>query len=250
MTRGGGVAEQSGEILLAIETTGDVCSFALLRDGRLQAEYLFRHELHLSEKLPTILEWLYTEIGARLEQTAAFAVDIGPGSFTGTRIGVMTCKAFADVFDRAIYGVGSLEAFAAEYLGLPGMAIVPLLPCRPNVVYAAIYDVSGALPQPILEPAAFSCDELIQRLQERSVHSFLFCGPASETYRQQIEGAVGERAAFAAAWLECPRASTLGMLAWRRRAKGEKGESALSLIPTYIAPPPISTPKQSSGLAG
>jgi len=86
-----------------MDTSGDVCSVALFRKGQFHAELAFRHEMHLSERLIGHVDLLLKEIGAELSEVDCFAVGVGPGSFTGTRIGVMTVKTFAFVEDKPVF---------------------------------------------------------------------------------------------------------------------------------------------------
>lgn len=235
---------QTSETLLAIETSGDVCSFAVLCEGRLQAERTFRHEMHLSENLPATLEGLCNDAYVTLEKIGAFAVGIGPGSFTGTRIGVMTAKVFAEVYGRPLFGVNALEALAAEYLGLREAAVLVVLPCRADVVYGAVYDVSDMLPKALVEPAAFSVAELERRMEEFKEKPLILCGPAASDVFCRWQRSFPEHLSLATLCPEAPRASTIGRLAWQRKERGEAGESPVTLVPAYIAPPPISTPKR------
>src|SRR5258706_13247436 len=106
------------EYLLAMETSVDVCSVAVLRDGQFIAEHTFRHGMHLSERLMAHLDTVLGDADTTLEQIEAFAVGIGPGSFTGTRIGVMTLKTLALVQKKPMVGISGLDALAMEYAGL------------------------------------------------------------------------------------------------------------------------------------
>src|ERR1051326_1892282 len=128
------VSEDPPEILLAMETSVDVCGAAVFRNGLLAAEHTFRHGMHLSERLMAHLDAVLKEADATLEQVEAFAVGIGPGSFTGTRIGVMTMKTLASVRERPLVGISGLAALAHEYTGLHGVAVTSLIPCRAGVV--------------------------------------------------------------------------------------------------------------------
>ena len=107
-------APAPGEALLAVETSGDVCSVAALRGQALMAEHRFRHGMHLSEHLIGHIDAVLREAGMTLADVRAFAVGIGPGSFTGTRIAVMTMKTLAFVTGQPIFGVSGLDALAAE----------------------------------------------------------------------------------------------------------------------------------------
>src|SRR4051794_40991599 len=116
------------DLILAMDTSGDVCSVAVFRLGRLQAELAFRHEMHLSERLIAHVDLLLKETSARLADVDCFVVGRGPGSFTGTRIGVMTMKTFAFVQEKPIVAINGLEAMAAEYCGVTGLVVTPVHP--------------------------------------------------------------------------------------------------------------------------
>ncbi|HLJ57022.1 MAG TPA: tRNA (adenosine(37)-N6)-threonylcarbamoyltransferase complex dimerization subunit type 1 TsaB [Chthonomonadaceae bacterium] len=232
------------DLILAMDTSGDVCSVALLRGGRLQMELNFRHEMRLSERLLAHVDMLLDECAATLDEVDGFAVGVGPGSFTGTRIGVVTVKTWAHLLPRPVVAIGSLHALAAEYAGLRGAIVVPVLPCRSGVVYTAAYTVDAELPAELLAPAALSFAELGAALAAYPDHAILFCGPTARRYDAELRGSLGNRSdetAFGAA--EYPRAGTIGRLALARLRAADPLPPALELTPLYVSPPPISTPK-------
>ncbi|HXG23364.1 MAG TPA: tRNA (adenosine(37)-N6)-threonylcarbamoyltransferase complex dimerization subunit type 1 TsaB, partial [Chthonomonadales bacterium] len=111
-------------LILGVETTADLCSLAI-RDGQgTLVERAFRHRMHLSERLIDDVDALLTDADCTLEDMEGFGVDVGPGSFTGVRIGVMTVKTWADLLGRPVGAVTALEAIAAEYEGVASITIV------------------------------------------------------------------------------------------------------------------------------
>src|SRR5579871_1570751 len=236
---------EAPEVLLAMETSGDVCSVAVFREGRFVAEHTFRHGMHLSERLMGHVDAVLRDGDVTLAHVTAFAVGIGPGSFTGTRIGVMTIKTLAAVLEKPVVGIGSLDALAAEYLGLAEVCVVPILPCRAGVVYTCPLMVSEARPHPISEPAALSLAELAALLVEREPQSVLFCGEAVGRYAAGLQELLSD-APFPVSFgqVRFPRASLVAQLAHDRLQINPAGEDVLSLVPLYISPPPISAPKQ------
>ena len=232
-------------LVLAMDTSGDICSIAILRGGALMAEHAFRHEMHLSERLIGNVDGLLRGMGATLDSIEAFAVGLGPGSFTGARIGVMTMKTFAVMRGKPIMTVNGLEAMAAEYCGLPETIVVPVLACRAGIVYACPYLVADQDPEPLAAAAAFSFAELGSLLQSLSARTVVFCGPAAARYTQELRGVLensGRQSSFGT--VEFPRASTVGRLGLRRLATGGPLPEALEIVPLYISPPPITLPKQ------
>lgn len=101
--------------LLAIESATGAASVALAgSDGEVLAEAVSSDlRAHVEFLMPTI-ERVCAEAGVRLQDLRAIAVDIGPGAFTGLRIGVTTAKALAQTLGVAVIAVGSLDALAAR----------------------------------------------------------------------------------------------------------------------------------------
>ena len=234
----------SGSLLLAMDTSSDVCSIAVLRGGQVEAEHTFRHCMRLSERLFDHVDSLLREADADIQEVEGFAIGIGPGSFTGTRIGVMTMKTLAVLQQKPLFGVTSLEAIACEYAGIADSHVVPILPCRTGIVFAGAYQVEGTTLEVALEPGAYSLADLVEGLEEKAMFPLLFCGSATHRYGAELSDLVavnGRKVSIGA--VDFPRASQVARLAQPRFGRGEKGEAALSLVPFYIAPPPISIPK-------
>ncbi|MCX6378592.1 MAG: tRNA (adenosine(37)-N6)-threonylcarbamoyltransferase complex dimerization subunit type 1 TsaB [Armatimonadetes bacterium] len=235
--------------LLSIETSGDVCGIALLNGDDVVVEHSFSHKMHLSERFIETTDFLLKAGGIALNDVSAFAVGIGPGSFTGTRIGVTTVKVWADLYGKPLYGVNSLHALAAEFTGLEGLLIAPILPCRTDIVYSALYTVSQLTPVCLAPAEAYSLEELVQKVSAESPNGVLVCGEGCRRYGENLRGLLEAQGLnVSVVPTRFPRAGVIGKLAMRRFSAEEEGESAVSLVPLYIAPPPISTPKRSFSL--
>ncbi|MDR1068695.1 MAG: tRNA (adenosine(37)-N6)-threonylcarbamoyltransferase complex dimerization subunit type 1 TsaB [Clostridiales Family XIII bacterium] len=125
-------------LLLAVETTAPVASVALARGGNTEALRFSRREMnHLTELTPMIRDML-AEANVALAEVDAFAVSVGPGSFTGMRIGVSTVRALAQVAGKPVIAVPTLETYAFQDEGFRGI-ICPLLDARLSSVYAMAY---------------------------------------------------------------------------------------------------------------
>ncbi len=231
-------------ILVAIETSGDLCGVAVLRDGVFAVEQTFRHHMHLSEGLLDTLQTVLRVAGLSLSDVTAIAVGIGPGSFTGTRIGVMTAKTLAAVRGIPLYGVVGLEALAWAYRGLQGVHIVPMLPCRTDVVFTARYDVSSSLPIPTSDPDAVALDALAEQLIAAAPSHLLLCGAAVSRYGEALRARLLEQGLTVSLGEErFPHATSVGLLAYRRIVAGLPADPPFDLVPLYISPPPITMPK-------
>jgi len=127
--------------ILALETATETCGVALLHDDRVVAEaHLHRPRVH-AERLTPLVEDVLCHAEASADVLDAVAVSMGPGSYTGLRIGVSTAKGWALATDAALVGVPTLAAYAAQLrpVAQTGDVICPLFDARRDEVYAAAY---------------------------------------------------------------------------------------------------------------
>jgi tRNA threonylcarbamoyl adenosine modification protein YeaZ len=246
------MTRNSQPLLLAVDTSGDICSVAALRGSELMSEHTFRHGMHLSEHLMSHVDTVLHEAAADLNAVSGFAVGIGPGSFTGTRIGVMTAKTLAVVRERPLFGIGGLQALALELAGVQE-TVVPILPCRTGVVFAGAYQVVDGWPVELIPPAAWSITELAGELKFGNHVGIVFCGEAVPRYRDDIvsllpASSFHEQRPIQFGIGRSPRASLVGALAWQRWLTGDFGDDALAVVPLYISPPPITMPKSANSV--
>ncbi len=115
-------------MLLAIDTSSLVLSCALAEKDRLVAEWTVQKRLTHSEQLIPHLDAMMKEAGVSKEDITAIAVSIGPGSFTGLRIGLATAKMAAYIWKVPIVGVDTLESLARNMEGAEAF-ILPLRGC-------------------------------------------------------------------------------------------------------------------------
>ena len=134
--------------ILGLDTATAVSSVALLEDGKISAEAVFPpHSLNevvavTSNHSETVLPLIHSVLEStrrRLSDIDAIGVSIGPGSFTGLRIGLALVKGIAYEWNLPVVGVSSLEAHAARLVEFSGV-ICPLLDARKQEVYAALFD--------------------------------------------------------------------------------------------------------------
>lgn len=149
--------------LLALETATDVCGVALLDGGTIRAEaHLRRPRIHAQQLVP-LIQTLLDRAGCTPADLAALAVSMGPGSYTGLRIGVSTAKGLARAVNAELVGVPTLEALAASVTpyASPDDVICALLDARRDEVYAAAYRIAddGAI-QPHSDTEAITVDQL------------------------------------------------------------------------------------------
>lgn len=196
--------------ILAIETTASVASAALWRDGEVVA--LLRADAarkHAETVLP-LVDRLLSAQDVALGEIDAFAVDVGPGSFTGVRIGVCVANAFAYAVGKPVIGINSLQTLC-EPFSEAGKPVCAMIDARNQNAYAALYDGGNA----ILAPCAVAVDAFLRTLPD----GILFAG---DVLPEQL----GIDAAF--------RYPDAGALA--RAAAGNLDAGKPCAVPLYLRP--------------
>ncbi len=214
---------------LVMDTAGAMCVLALADEatGMVRSVSVFEGRRTLSRRLMGQVDALLAGEGLTLETISAFAVGIGPGSFTGVRVGVTTARTWAQVTGKPLVGVGTLDAYGGVWgASERETTVVPVLPSRRNEVYAAFYRQGMCVEAPF----AISPDALIMRL--KALPDVVVCGEPSLLPAWQ-------GAALSQSWTP---PDGLARLAARRLA-AQDTDNPLALLPCYVVPPNISTPK-------
>ena len=134
-------------MMLAVETTAAIASAALLNDGVLLAEREADAGKKHAETLLPLIDKLLEENGITISQIDLFAVDIGPGSFTGVRIGVSLVNALAFAAGKKIVAVNALYALSMS-VGEANRPVAVMIDARNGNAYAALYQAGVALIEP------------------------------------------------------------------------------------------------------
>ena len=170
--------------ILSIETSGKICAAALAENGKLVKEKKIEDENTHSIKLMPLVEELLQEEDTKLQDIDLFACDIGPGSFTGIRIGVATIKAFLDVTGKKAVGVTSLELLA--YQVETANMVCSLIDAKNNNVYAGFFKKQGETYEPVEELEFSSIDAIVQKAKAKN-EKIIFIGNGSILYKDMIK---------------------------------------------------------------
>ncbi|MGH7841227.1 MAG: tRNA (adenosine(37)-N6)-threonylcarbamoyltransferase complex dimerization subunit type 1 TsaB [Candidatus Binataceae bacterium] len=151
--------------VLGLETGGPVASLGVVARGRIQAALSRSFASHCAG-LPDAVDELLGAAELKLRDLAGIAVGIGPGSFTGLRVGLSYAKGLASALGMALVGVSSLDAIAlcAGREASAGVTVCPVIDARRGEVYAALYHSSGDALERVTGDLAVSVDELAARL--------------------------------------------------------------------------------------
>ena len=169
-------------LILNIDTALEGAAVSLARNGHvLQLESSQEQKDHAAWLHPAIAKLIKQE-GCTLHDLQAVAVSIGPGSYTGLRVGLSAAKGFCYALDIPLITVGTLEMLAASVQHAAADLICPLIDARRMEVYAALYakDLTEKLPphSQVLDNNSF--------LELLSAHPVLFCGNGSKKLQDLI----------------------------------------------------------------
>ncbi len=215
--------------LLAIETSTRMLGVAVIDGERLLSSYELLADYPHAAELPGAVTRVLQAARTTLSQLEAIVVDIGPGSFTGLRIGLAFVKALAFPGKTPVVGVPSLDVLAANLPSAPRL-VCPLLDAKQQNVYAALYQMDAGRPVKRSEYVLGPVDEVLTLVKEPAV----FLGDGAALYRERILQRCPD-AQFADPELWLPRAATLARLGRERLAKGQRDDPA-TLVPMYLYP--------------
>jgi tRNA threonylcarbamoyladenosine biosynthesis protein TsaB len=172
--------------LLGLDTSTAACSVCVVLAGGEAferspgPERLLGRPAHSRELMPAVAE-VMDEAGVGWADLDAVAVGVGPGAFTGLRIGVATARALAQASNLPLRAVSSLAALAA---GIDAELTLPVIDARRGELFAALYDGG----EPVWEPVVETPEALAERLREAGATP-LAAGDGSLRFRQVFEGA-------------------------------------------------------------
>ena len=215
--------------VLALETATLAGSIAILDDvegliGEVKVSVKIAH----SERLMPSIEWLLKASALSIKEIDAFAVSIGPGSFTGLRIGLSTVKGFAFATGKPVVPVRTLDAFA-RIVPFCSHLICPMLDARKNEVYAALYRWDNDMCIKTMPETSIRPDELLKDMNGPVV----FMGEGARIYRKVISDILKTGAIFASPLQMSPSASTVAEIAVEMMKQGIAADP-ISLTPFYI----------------
>lgn len=171
--------------ILSITTSSPICAVSILEDRLLIKEICLNSGLTHSETLMPMIQKILKETNLTLNNIDLLACDIGPGSFTGIRIGISTLKAFADSLAIPTIGVSSLEALSYGITG--SNTICSLLDAKKNHVYYEIFENTNQNPIIQQEPCFGNIDQLLSKLKELKLKDpITFVGDGSISYQEKI----------------------------------------------------------------
>ena len=217
--------------ILAIDTSGENCSCSILDDTKVIADFNLSTGTTHSETLLPMIDEMCKFSHLSLEDMDVLACSIGPGSFTGLRIGIATIKGFALSLNKKVIAVPTLLALAKNVSSFEGL-ICAVLDAKNDNVYAGIYESKSGILNMQGDYQTGTIDELISVLQASS-QNVMFVGDGSISFEEKFVNSLGEKAHFASLHLAHQLSTSVAKIALEKAQNGEF-DTADSLMPMYL----------------
>ena len=223
---------------LAIDTSTDIASLALVDDGELKAELTWRcGQNHSTQLMPRLADML-NQAGLGPGSLSGVIVARGPGSYNGLRVGISTAKGLAYSLGIPLVGISSLEVSAYQHAGT-GLPVCPIFGAGRGEVAAAIYRKKYSRWQCFLTEQVTTMEKLCSQITTRT----LFCGEITPYIASRLKEMLEYKALIASPAARFRRAGFLAELGERQLNIGCYSAPA-SLSPIYLRRPHITKPKK------
>jgi tRNA threonylcarbamoyladenosine biosynthesis protein TsaB len=215
--------------VLGIDTATSCGSVGLIDDGEILSDYLLNIPVTHSERLLGAIEFVLKEARCPIENIDGWAISIGPGSFTGLRIGVSTVKGLAFATGKPVAGVSTLDVLASQ-IAPTSYLICTILDARKKEVYTAFYryEEDGSLRRQS-NYQAIGPEDLVKKITEQTI----FLGDGVRTYRDFLLNSLPSLAIFPLAPLHVSRGSVVAKLGSELLQKGEYLDLP-TFVPIYV----------------
>ena len=217
--------------VLAVDTSASVAAVAVMEDYRLLGEYIINHKKTHSQKLMPMIHEMMNNLDLKPGDIDLYAASVGPGSFTGLRIGVTTVKAMAYAAGRPVASVPTLDALAYN-IPVSEFIICPMMDARNRQVYTALYTWKEGRLKRLTEHMGVPVEELLEIIRQKD-GKIMFNGDAAPLYEDFFKKELGDRCEIAPAGLILQRASSVAHAAIINASEGLT-ENCFDMIPFYL----------------
>ncbi len=219
--------------ILAIDTSAKSASAAVVENGRILGEFFINTMLTHSETLMPMIDAVLASTRIDLSDIGCFAVNTGPGSFTGLRIGIAAVKGMAYALSTPCAAVSTLESMAYN-ISEPDTIVCAVMDARCDQVYNALFDVSAGVPERICEDRALTIAELAGEL-ETIDKKIVLVGDGAELCMKKMSG-ISCDLHIAPENVRFQRASSTALAAEKLIDSGDLTEGG-ALMPKYLRLP-------------
>lgn len=222
--------------MLAIDSATPVVGLALLNDQKVMREEFMNYKRTHSETLMPGIDRVLHDCELTVSDLDVIAVTIGPGSFTGLRIGLAAAKGLSMACGKPLVGVSTLDVLAHNIVFSDNL-VCPLLDARKQEVYTAFYSAVGDTPRRLTEDMACSPQEMASRARAAATAAgkryITLLGDGFYPYADYFRAFFREDLQVAPGPLMLPRAAALGSLAFTR-ALNNDFDDTFAIRPVYV----------------
>lgn len=215
-------------MILSLDTATEILGLALLQEGRVVSRLTLAVGRRHSECLPGVPDRFLAEAGSAVSDLTGLAVSLGPGSFTGLRVGLSLAKGLAEALSLPLVGIPTLQALAWPY-ALSRLPVCGMLDARKKEVFCALFGPNGGTWGRLTPDRALSPEALAEEIREAT----LLLGSGARVYQEKFQALLGARAVFISPNPEAPDPGDIAYLGWRRLQQGERDDLE-SLVPIYL----------------
>jgi tRNA threonylcarbamoyladenosine biosynthesis protein TsaB len=219
-------------IVLALETATITGGAAILKDNALIGELRMNVEVTHSERLLPGVDRLLTQCGIKLEDVDLIAVSIGPGSFTGLRVGLSMAKGLSFAAGKPIVPVPTLEALAWNF-PMCRYPVLTLFDARKKELYGAIFEWTGKGFSRLVPESVMNAGSWAEAVLEKVHGKAALTGEGALLYKSEFQETLGDKAVFAQGGALSPSPANVALLAEKIVAAGTLPEPQ-AITPFYI----------------
>lgn len=235
--------------VLAIESASTTASAALVSEEGILAEFTTNFQKTHSETLLPMVKECCDMTETSVNDVDAIAVSVGPGSFTGLRIGASTAKGLAFAAGKPIIPVPTLDAMAYGMFGSE-FVLCPIMDARRGEVYTGLYSFDGT--QFRVHESATACAIEVQAEKAKKLGAELgkkvcYLGDGVPVFKEKLK-TLDETAVFAPAHLVFQKASSVATLGMKLLAEGVQ-ESSFTFEPLYLRESQAERERREAGLS-
>ena len=218
---------------LVIDTATRDLGVALMDEAEVAGQFHWRTRQNHTKELVPAIRHLLDKAGIGLSDLKGIAVSLGPGGFSGLRVGMTTAKGLAVGTGAPLVAVHTLDAAAYPMLGL-GSPVCALMPVGRGEVAAAIYETNGSGIEKTVDEHLTTIEALAGSIRETTI----FCGPMTEEMEVELRDRTGGRGLVPRGVGWASRVVAMGEIGVRKIARGA-ADDPVTLQPLYIRRPSI-----------
>jgi len=214
--------------VLGVDTSTMTAGIGIVEEDEILVGVKFSVKITYSEILLSCIDQALKNVSLKIDDIDGLAISIGPGSFTGLRIGLSTLKGLSFATGKPLVSILSLDALA--YLSLYCQyPVVTMLDAKKNQVYAAIYETNDGELKRQSDYLVIDVEDLVKRISQKT----LFVGPGAKLYQKRLIELLGDKAYFSLAEQSLPSGATVALLGSRKLILGQF-EDIVNLEPFYL----------------